>query len=95
MDELAAHRVVLLILDDHRLGGAAVDYEVEHGAGLGQRQAQLAAVDREGGGLVAAAVDDAGDLARATQAAHRARALGAARGHLQGRILAACHGGEG
>ena len=50
VDELAAHRVVLLVLDDHRLGGAAVDHEVEHGAGLGQRQAQLAAVDREGGG---------------------------------------------
>ena len=55
------------------VGLAAVDGEVEDRAGVRERDAQDARVDREGQRLVAAAVDDAGDEALAAQAARGAR----------------------
>jgi hypothetical protein len=47
-------------------GGGAVEAQVEHRAGVGQSQAQLTRVDLEGDRVLAAAVDDAGNVARAT-----------------------------
>ena len=58
------------------VGFAAVDAQVEHGAGAGEREAQLARVGVEAQRLVAAAVDDAEHAALAAQAARRARAGG-------------------
>ena len=75
MRRLAAQRVALGVLEDGRRR-RAVDLQLEHGAGAVQRVAQLARVDGEGERLAAAAVEDAGDLALAAQAAGGARALG-------------------
>ena len=61
-------------------GLAAVDADVEDRARVGERVAQDARVDGEVRRLAVAAVDDAGHLARAAQAAGGARALGRAGG---------------
>ena len=78
VDDLAAHRVALEVLDEHRRGRAAVDADVEDRAGVGERVAQDARVDGEVRRLAVAAVDDAGHLARAAQPAGGTRALGVA-----------------
>ena len=94
VDRLAAHRVVLDVLDDHRGGLAAVDGEVEDRARVRERRAQDARVDREGLRLVAAAVDDAGDETLAAQPAGGARPLDGAGGDLECGVLRTCHGGR-
>ena len=63
MHDLAAHRMALEVLDEHRSGRAAVDADVEDRAGVGQRVAQDARVDGEVRRLAVAAVDDAGHVA--------------------------------
>jgi hypothetical protein len=68
VDDLVADRVVLLVLDDHRHRLAVADLDVDHGGAGDQRGTQLARVDPHGG-AVAAAVDDAWDLALAAEAA--------------------------
>ena len=60
MGGLAAHRIALGVLEHDRRGFAAVDTEIEHGAGAGQRVAQLAGVDLDPDRLGPAAVDDPG-----------------------------------
>ena len=64
-------------LDD---GGRAVAVEgdVEHGAGGGERVTQLAGVDVEGDGVLAAAVQHAGNAALAAQTARGAGTFGGA-----------------
>ena len=47
MDRVAAHRMALDVLDEHRRGGAAVDRDLEDRARLRQGVAQDARVDRE------------------------------------------------
>ena len=80
MHGLAAHRVALEVLDEHRRARAAVDRDLEDRAGVRQRVAQDARVDGEVLRLAVAAVDDAGDEALAAQAARGARALRVAGG---------------
>ena len=46
------------------VAAAPVDLEVDHRAAVGERLAQLARLDLEGDRILAAAVDDAGDVAR-------------------------------
>ena len=53
--------------------------DLEHRAATGERCAQLARVRAEGDRVTAAAIQDAGNAAAATQAARGARALGRAR----------------
>ena len=74
---VAGDRVAGQLLDDDRRAAGAVDAEVEHRAGVGQRLAQHARVDLEGDRVLAAAVYDAGDLALAAQAPRRARSAAA------------------
>ena len=68
-----AHRVALEVLDHHRTASASLDFEVEHGAGIGQGEPQLSGLNLEGDRLIAAAVDHAGDLALAPQPTSTAR----------------------
>ena len=93
MDRLAAHRMVLDILDDHRGGAAAVDLEVEHGARVGERRAERQRVNCEGDRLVAAAVHDAGHEPLLPQAARGSRPLDGARGDLEFLMVRTSHGG--
>ena len=81
---LAADRVALELLEDDRRGRAAVELEIEHRAGVGERVAQLAGVDLERDRLLAAAVDDAGHVAVAAQPARGARAGGLAAARRRG-----------
>ena len=74
-----AHRVALGVLE-HGRGGLAVELELDHGAARGERVAQLALVDGERQRVLAAAVEDAGHLALAAQAAGGARVGDLARG---------------
>ena len=74
MDDLAAKRVTLLLLDHDRDRLRPVDLEVEQGVALEEQVAKLALGDLERAGLAALAVDDAGDKPLATQAAAGARA---------------------
>ena len=64
MDELAAHRVALLILDHRRDRVRALDLDVDQGAAVDEHVAQVALADLERARLRAGAVDDAGDEAR-------------------------------
>jgi hypothetical protein len=73
VDRVTLDRVALDVLDEHRRAAATVDGDLEDGARMRQRVAQDAAVDREQLGAAVAAVDDPRDLARAAQAAGRAR----------------------
>ena len=91
--DLAAHRMALEVLDEHRDGFAAVDGDVEDRARVRERVAQDARVDGEVRRLAVAAVDDAGHLARAAQAAGGARALGLAGG--EGKLRGVGHDLEG
>ena len=69
---------------DHDGGlAAAVDREVEHRSGPRQRLAQHARVDLERERILTAAVDDAGNLALATQAAGAAGSAGLARADVE------------
>ena len=77
-----------------------VELKVDDGTGVGERVAQLATVDRERDRLLAAAVDDAGDRAGATQApgVTRAGRLAAGRGQSSGSrrsAIAAADGSSG
>ena len=83
MDRLTAHRVALDVLDEHRVGAAAVERDLEDRARMRQRVAQDAAVDREQLRLVAPAVDHARDLAGAAQAAGGAGTLRGAGGEVE------------
>ena len=75
----SAHRVELLILDDHRDGVGAPTLTSNSAAPRVEHLAQLAGVDLEGHRVaVAAAVEDAGHGARLAQAACLARAALAA-----------------
>ena len=94
VDRLAAHRVVLDVLDDHRGRRGAVDREVEHGAGVRERGAQRERIDRERQRLVAAAVDDAGHEALLAQATRRARALDGACVDREGLMVRTGHNGR-
>ena len=82
VEHVAAHGVALHVL--HQRGRAvAVDLEVDDRvqALLGdERGAQLPPLDREGDGVGPQAVDDAGDLALAAEAAGGTGALRGARG---------------
>ncbi len=60
MDDVAADRVPLGVLEDGRLGRAAVDAQVEHRAAAVQGEAEIALVHREAQRLLAAAVHDTG-----------------------------------
>ena len=83
VEELAAHRMPLLLLDDDRLGLAAVEGEVEQRTAAGERVARLALGHAERARLGAARVDDAGNEPVAAQAAGRARAEFGAFGDLE------------
>ena len=67
--EVAAHRVMLLLLDHDRNGFAALDLEVEEGGAFAQHAADVAFGHLKGAGIRAAAVDDAQHEALAPQAA--------------------------
>ena len=78
MRDVVAHRMVVLVLDDHR-PRAAVDGHVEHGRAGQQDAPKLARVDGKCLAFpVLAAIDDAGHEAAAAQASRRARAALAA-----------------
>ena len=79
MDRLAAHRMALEVLDDDRRALAAVEGDLEDGAGVGERVAQRPPVDGERLRILAATVDHAGYQALAAEAAGGARALDGAR----------------
>ena len=57
--DVAAERVVLLLLDHDRDGRRAVELQVEQGVALAEQRAKLALGDLEGPRLAALAVDDA------------------------------------
>ena len=64
------------VLEDGRRGSSPSIARSRTAPRAGERDAQLARVDGEGDRLLAAAVEDAGHLAGAAQAARRARATG-------------------
>jgi hypothetical protein len=67
VEQVAAHGVELLVLDDHRAHLAAVDVHVDERRAVPEHVAQLTGADLEGDGVaVRPAVDDAGDEALAT-----------------------------
>ena len=88
-----AHRVVLLVLDDHGLAAAAVDLEVEERVPLGQHGAQAPAVDLERHGVAVDAVDDAGHEALPPKPAAGPRPALLAGLDGQHCSLTLCHGG--
>jgi hypothetical protein len=59
VENVAAHGVVLLLLDHHRSLGP-IQLEVEQGVALGEEAAQLAGRNLEGASLAALPVDDSG-----------------------------------
>ena len=67
MRVVAAHRVVLLVLDDHRTGLCVADLEVDQRRAVVQRRAKHAVVDLERHAVVAA-VHHAGHVALGAQA---------------------------
>src|SRR5207248_9068823 len=83
VDRRAAQRVALGFLEHDRRRFTAIYAQVEHGARGRQRQAQLTRVGVEAQRLALAAVDDARDPIRPTQAPGRARALRAAAGDVE------------
>ena len=87
VDDLAAQRVALLLLDHDRDGLAAVDLQVEQRLALGEQGPQVALGDLEGLRLAAVAVDDARDQALAAQPAARARPEGVARADVECRSV--------
>ena len=84
MHGLAAHGMALDVLDEHGRGRAAVDRDLEDGARTRQGVAQDPPVDREQLGPALAAVDHAGNLAGAAQAAGGAGSLRGARRRARG-----------
>ena len=83
VQDLTAHRVVLLLLDHDRDRLGAVDLEVEQRVALREQDAEVAGGDLEGAGLAALAVDDAGNEALPAQASGRPRAEVVARRNLE------------
>ncbi len=81
---LAAHRVMLHILDQDVARRAAVYGHLDHLGGMGELVAEDARVDREVLGLLAAAIDDAGNETVTAEAARRARALRITGGQSEG-----------
>ena len=63
MRDLAADRVTLGVLENHGGGFGAVDLDLDHGAGGGQRGAQLTLIDVETDGIFSTAVEHAGHAA--------------------------------
>ena len=103
VQHVPAHRVALLVLDDHGQALAAVDLDVEQRVALCQHPAQAARVDLERDGVRADPVDDAGHEALAAQPPVRPRAAllarverqqGSLAGRHQRRILAAARAGS-
>jgi hypothetical protein len=76
VQEAAADRVALLLLDHHRRGPVAVERQLDHRPRVAERLAQRAQFDLEGLGRVPPTVDHARHAALATQAAGGPRALG-------------------
>src|SRR5439155_21658587 len=93
VDEQAAHRIALLFLHDHRLLVPAVELDVEESVTFGQDRAQTASLDLERRRLVPLAVNDAGHVSRAAQAASGAGAALDARLDREGGSLAGHRGG--
>ena len=86
VEDVAPHRVPLHVLEEGRHRAATLDVEVDHGveALVGdQRGAQLPPVHGEVHRVATEAVDDAGDLAGATEAPDGPGALGDADGGVQ------------
>ena len=83
----AADRVADEVLDDDRRAGRAIDLELEHGARVLQREPQRPLVDLEGDRVLAAAVDDPGDVPLASQAPRGARSGGVAVAYGEGCCL--------
>ena len=79
MDRVAGHRVARDVLDHDRRGRIAADAELEHRAGVRERVSKHAGVDLERDGLLAAAVEDAGQLPVPAQATRGPRARGLTR----------------
>ena len=77
--EVAAHGVVLLVLDDHR-NRVAAELGVEQGVAGLQGCAKVVLVDAECLRVAAAAVEDSGDVPGLTEAAAFAGTKGFARG---------------
>jgi hypothetical protein len=75
---LAVDRVADQLLEDNGRACGGVELEVDDGAGVRKRMAQLTAIDRKCDRVLAASIEDAGDLAFAAQAARIARAGGLA-----------------
>ena len=90
MDEVAANRVALLLLDHDRNRARPLDLDVDQGTAVDEDVADRASLGLKGAGIVAAAVDDAGDEPLAAQAAARARAEIGARLGFQG-CAVGCH----
>ena len=91
VQHLPAHRVPVLVLDDHGLAAAAVDLDVEQRVPLGEHPAQAARVDLERDGIGAGSVDHAGHEAVAAQPPVRPRAALLARAERQQGSLSGCH----
>ena len=75
MGGLAADRMTLDVLDQDVAGGATVDGDLDHLCSVRERVTEHARIDREVLRVLAAAVDDAGDEAVATQPPRGARAV--------------------
>ena len=66
--EIAAHRVVLLLLDHDRNRIAAFDVKIEQRVAFTQDHPGVATFDLKGGRFLAVRVDDPGDLAVTAEA---------------------------
>jgi hypothetical protein len=85
MDQGAADRVPLLLLDHHRRRPGAVELEVDQRAAASECHVCHALIDLERARLLALAVDDARHQPGASQATAGSRAELAALRHPQGR----------
>src|SRR5579862_8856785 len=90
MDRIAGHGMAGELLEHHRRG-PAVELQLEHGAGVGECEPQIARVDRERDRLLATAIDDAGYASGSAQPARRTRAFRLARLHLERCGLSGSH----
>src|SRR6185312_8161844 len=80
---LASHGVALGLLEDDRGGLRAVDGEIDHSAGAGQGEPQLARVDAEADRVRATPIEHSRDAAGAAQAPRGARSVGVAGGDVE------------
>jgi hypothetical protein len=81
---MAIDRMARELLEHDRGGRVAVDAEIDDGARAGEHVPERAVVDREGNGILAPAVDDAGHEPGPAQAARRPGALGLTSGNGEG-----------